>query len=70
MSELDKWNSKAKEQNTNAFIKAFNRQPKDYNEVLEWVNKLIENAKSQQDYKEVSLILIKVANGQEVYKIC
>lgn len=69
MSELDKWNSKAKEQNTKEFIKAFNRQPKDYNEVLEWVNELIENAK-KQDYKEVSLILIKVANGQEVYKIC
>ena len=69
MSELDKWNSKAKEQNTKEIIKAFNRQPKDYNEVLEWVNELIENAK-KQDYKEVSLTLIKVANGQEVYKIC
>ena len=39
----DEWNRRAKVSNTKAFVEKFDRQPKDYDEVLEWVYSLIED---------------------------
>lgn len=35
------WNAKAEKINTKTFIKAHGREPKNYNEVLNWINSLI-----------------------------
>jgi hypothetical protein len=39
----EEWNKRAREQNTKIFIQLHKRQPKDYNEVLAWINGNKEN---------------------------
>lgn len=45
---VEEWNKKAKVQNTRMFIKKFNRQPRDYNEVLAWIYSMIPGNEESQ----------------------
>lgn len=47
----ERWNAMAEKSNTEAFIKEFSRQPKNYEEVLVWVYSLIPNEYTPEKYK-------------------
>lgn len=44
---VDRWNEIAKECNTKSFVTVFGKQPKDYEEVLDWVYSLRDKAKEK-----------------------
>jgi hypothetical protein len=47
----DEWNHRAKVNNTKAFIENFNRDPRDYDEVLIWVYSHLDDEYIPEKYK-------------------
>lgn len=45
--ECEGWNKKAKIQNTKSFVSTFHKEPKNYQEVEEWVNSMIAESEKQ-----------------------
>jgi hypothetical protein len=62
----EEWNKRAREQNTKIFIQLHKRQPKDYNEVLVWINGDNDNFLK---LNEVSSELRKKANNYLGYQL-
>lgn len=53
----EEWNERAKEQNTKMFVQIMKRQPKNYQEVSNWVQLLIpEKAENQPAGNELAFI--------------
>jgi hypothetical protein len=50
----EEWNHKAQIQNTKMFVLIYNRQPKDYNEVLVWID--LKNEESRPAENEMTFV--------------